>query len=265
MEERLGEEGRDPKRRKGGEAEEQMETASSSSLLAPFQEQISSPGESDRLASVSLVAELEDGIVSQVGSDIMELPDDVLEELLREELQGEKLVAQGGQHKPRGLPQQQKAQGPPQQGKAQGAPQRSPQQLPQQQKKTQEQQGRTGKKEQGVLQGEGAGVEVGREGLKISMKTCHPSEGRKFEWTFKPVRPILILGSSNVGRVPPIEDSWFQMEVFPGAKLQHVASLLSRVVVAPQVQKVLLNFGLNDRDKGKGRVTLVTLTMGTSP
>ncbi|KAK7895738.1 hypothetical protein WMY93_021063 [Mugilogobius chulae] len=195
MEEGLGEEGRDPKRRKGGEEEEQMETSSSSSLLAPFQEQINSPGVSDRLASVSLVADLDDGIMSQ-GHPCKKCLDTPLHNSNTEHMRH--------------------------------------QQPPQQQRKTQEQQGRTGKREHGILQGEGAGVEAGRERGKISMKTCHPSEGRKFERTFKPVRPILILGSSNVGRVPPIEDSRFQMEVFPGTRLQHVTSLLSRVEVAPQ-------------------------------
>ena len=66
-------------------------------------------------------------------------------------------------------------------------------------------------------------------------------------WNLLVHRPILILGDSNLGRIPKCFDNRIQVDSYPGAKLGHALHILEKATHSNQVQKVILSFGLNDK------------------
>lgn len=93
-----------------------------------------------------------------------------------------------------------------------------------------------------------------RDGLAHSsndtpMFTSHRHYGMKFYyWSLTPARPILILGCSNLARLPTLYDRRIQISSYPGAKLVHAIHILhNKTLVSPDVRHVILSFGLNDR------------------
>lgn len=77
----------------------------------------------------------------------------------------------------------------------------------------------------------------------------HAHEGNKYlNWSLSPSRPILILGDSNISRLPYIRDSRIQVDCYPGANLSHAAHLIkNKTPTSDIVQKVILSFGINNR------------------
>lgn len=86
----------------------------------------------------------------------------------------------------------------------------------------------------------------GRERAKF---TRHEHYGEKYRnWFLVPTRSILILGDSNMSRLPRIQDDRVQMDCYSGAQLAHACHLLrNKTRVSPQVGQVILGFGLNNR------------------
>lgn len=95
--------------------------------------------------------------------------------------------------------------------------------------------------------------------------TIHRSEGNKKNWTLTPTRPFLILGDSNIGRIPEGENknNKIQIDAYPGAKLKHAIYLLKyKTPTNNQVEKVILSFGLNDRDNNdRGKIQELIKTL----
>ncbi|GAA6106737.1 uncharacterized protein LOC105009030 isoform X1 [Tachysurus ichikawai] len=77
----------------------------------------------------------------------------------------------------------------------------------------------------------------------------HPHLGDKYRnWDLKPQRPILILGDSNLSRLPRINNPAVQVDCYPGAKLSHAHYLIKyKTPTSMDTQRVVLSFGLNDR------------------
>jgi len=77
----------------------------------------------------------------------------------------------------------------------------------------------------------------------------HDHWGNKtLNWSLSPTRPVLIVGASNMSRLPLVLDPAVQVDCFPGAKVFHALHLLrNRTPVSPRVRLVVLHFGLNDR------------------
>lgn len=86
--------------------------------------------------------------------------------------------------------------------------------------------------------------------------TKHNHNGDKYtNWSLKPERPVLILGDSNMARLPLIEDEEVQVDCFPGATLGHAIHVIrNKTGTSPRVKTVILAFGLNDRNQNKGNV-----------
>lgn len=84
--------------------------------------------------------------------------------------------------------------------------------------------------------------------------TRHDHNGDKYNnWSLEAVRPILVLGDSNMARLPLIEDEAVQVDCFPGANLIHAAHVIrNKTSTSPGVKTVILAFGFNDRNQGKG-------------
>lgn len=87
--------------------------------------------------------------------------------------------------------------------------------------------------------------------------TRHEHGGNKSRnWHLKPERVILILGDSNVAKLPSISDNNYQVDCYPGAKLSHAIELLrTKTPTSPEVQAVLLSFGINNRERSNPTLT----------
>ncbi|ESO94714.1 hypothetical protein LOTGIDRAFT_160947 [Lottia gigantea] len=65
----------------------------------------------------------------------------------------------------------------------------------------------------------------------------------------KPTKPILIIGSSNLGRIPE-GTSETQIESFPGARICHLKSIITKAEASQVPNKVIVHVGLNDKQEG---------------
>ena len=78
--------------------------------------------------------------------------------------------------------------------------------------------------------------------------TCHEHRGTKHLWSLTPVRRTVIIGDSNLGRLPPILLDHVQVDCYPGATFSHATNILCSIVApVSQVKQVVLSFGLRDR------------------
>ena len=84
-----------------------------------------------------------------------------------------------------------------------------------------------------------------------SLATRHEHHGnKKKNWSLTPYREILIIGSSNISRLPPIQDMKIQVDSYPGANLiQAIHILKNKTPTTLNTKKVILCFGLNDRNQ----------------
>ncbi|KAM3619434.1 uncharacterized protein V6R79_008047 [Siganus canaliculatus] len=64
--------------------------------------------------------------------------------------------------------------------------------------------------------------------VDVSLFTFHDTvPGRKESWTLNPVRPILVIGASNVGRLPQIRDPRVQLDCFPAANIHYATHIIT--------------------------------------
>ena len=86
----------------------------------------------------------------------------------------------------------------------------------------------------------------------LELFTYHPHGGNKDRnWSLEPRRRILVIGDSNISRLPLIMDEWVQVDCFPGASIAQAAHLLKRnTPTSGIVERVILSFGINDRHRG---------------
>ena len=71
--------------------------------------------------------------------------------------------------------------------------------------------------------------------------------GLKKDWSITPTRPILILGDSNLNRLPAVLSGDVQVDCYPGAKIKHATVIINSVAVPNlQVRCLILSFGLNN-------------------
>lgn len=83
--------------------------------------------------------------------------------------------------------------------------------------------------------------------------TVHALTGdqRKSGWRLSPRRPVLILGDSNLKRLPLIWDNRIQVDSYPGATIFHGAEIMEHLTPSnPTVKRVVLSFGINCRNAG---------------
>lgn len=91
-----------------------------------------------------------------------------------------------------------------------------------------------------------------RPPLELALETCreptrHPNTNRKIaSWIIKVKKPIIILGDSNLSRIPVFRDSKVQVDSYPGATFNHIREVLCRTTPFPRVEKVILSLGLNN-------------------
>jgi hypothetical protein len=86
----------------------------------------------------------------------------------------------------------------------------------------------------------------------LELFTHHAHKGNKdLNWGLQPTRKILVMGDSNMSRLPLIMDEWVQVDCFPGANIARAVHLLKgNTPTSGIVERVILSFGTNDRNRG---------------
>ncbi|ROI79009.1 hypothetical protein DPX16_3276 [Anabarilius grahami] len=88
--------------------------------------------------------------------------------------------------------------------------------------------------------------------------TRHANTSNKStDWSLTLHKKLAIIGDSNVSRLPQNNYSDLQIDSFPGAKWQHAAYLLEQAIIVVEPQKLILAFGLNNRQQ-RYRFTALT-------
>jgi len=73
------------------------------------------------------------------------------------------------------------------------------------------------------------------EKQKIAAWTLELGEGR-----------VVMLGDSNLSRIPEYDCPWLEIHSFPGAQIHHLGGVIKQLAPHPRVQKVVLAVGLNN-------------------
>lgn len=81
--------------------------------------------------------------------------------------------------------------------------------------------------------------------------TVHDHHDDKIKnWTLTPERQIMIIGDSNMRRLPEILDDRVQVDCYPGANISHATHLFKyKTPTTETVSMVILSFGINNRRK----------------
>ena len=78
----------------------------------------------------------------------------------------------------------------------------------------------------------------------------HPhSQNKLLEWDLKVTKGTLIIGDSNLARLPCFYDPNIQVDSYPGATFLHAQTLLDKCTVHSEVETIILSFGVNNRTK----------------
>ena len=81
----------------------------------------------------------------------------------------------------------------------------------------------------------------------------------KRDWVLCVRGEHLIMGDSNVSRIPPFQRGDLQVDSFPGATFHHAEAILRRSKTSRLVKSVILSFGLNNRDQKPRETTIKQL------
>jgi len=86
--------------------------------------------------------------------------------------------------------------------------------------------------------------------LQVCAPTRHPNTPRKLQdWNLHIREKWVIIGDSNVSRMPPFAAHDVQIDSFPGAKWFHAEALLEKATFNTTLEKLILSFGLNNRSQ----------------
>ena len=83
--------------------------------------------------------------------------------------------------------------------------------------------------------------------IQLRKPTRHENTPQKNKtWSLRVKEPILVLGDSNLSRIPPYEHMAVQVDSFPGAMVHHLRSILEKLQTQTTTEKVILSVGLNN-------------------
>ena len=79
----------------------------------------------------------------------------------------------------------------------------------------------------------------------------HEHEGNKQDnWFLVPNRPIILMGDSNLCRLPKVADNRVQVDAYPGATIYEITQILRyRTPPSNTTQTVLISVGINNKDQ----------------
>lgn len=79
------------------------------------------------------------------------------------------------------------------------------------------------------------------------------------DWSFKGRRPILILGDSNINRIPYHTNPQIQLDSYPGAAFYHFLKVCEKTPRNPSTKIVVFSVGLNNRDQDPKQTSIKQL------
>lgn len=88
--------------------------------------------------------------------------------------------------------------------------------------------------------------------VRRPISTClepvrHPNSIRNIlDWEITIRKPIVIIGDSNISRIPRFADLRVQADSVPGATFHHLKGVVEKLEQHPTVEKVVLSGGLNN-------------------
>ncbi|KAF0022091.1 hypothetical protein F2P81_025655 [Scophthalmus maximus] len=92
--------------------------------------------------------------------------------------------------------------------------------------------------------------------------TTHVNSDRKMiDWDLEVTKKWIIIGDSNLSRIPPFHIPDLQIDGYPGANFRHAEALIGKTTTTVMVEKVILSFGLNHRNQ-KARETSIKQLQG---
>ncbi|KAA0710783.1 hypothetical protein E1301_Tti022391 [Triplophysa tibetana] len=85
---------------------------------------------------------------------------------------------------------------------------------------------------------------------QLTKPVRHISTNKKLsDWSLTIRKKYIIIGDSNVARFPTVEASDLQMDSYPGASFFHATDLLKKATITTDVEKLVLSFGINNRQQ----------------
>lgn len=87
------------------------------------------------------------------------------------------------------------------------------------------------------------------------------SERKMIDWDLHVTRKWLVVGDSNLSRIPAFDIPDLQIDAYPGASFRHAEALMYKATSSVTVEKVILSFGLNHR-RQKAKETSVKQLQG---
>lgn len=69
------------------------------------------------------------------------------------------------------------------------------------------------------------------------------------DWYFRGRRPVLILGDSNINRIPPHHHGNIQLDSYPGANIYHFHKIMEKSPINTSTKILILAVGLNNREQ----------------
>ncbi len=75
------------------------------------------------------------------------------------------------------------------------------------------------------------------------------TDRKQTDWSLNLKKKFIILGDSNVSRIPAFHIPDLQIDSFPGAKFQHAGNLVEKATIALEPEILVMSFGLNNRSQ----------------
>lgn len=75
------------------------------------------------------------------------------------------------------------------------------------------------------------------------------TDRKQTDWSLNLKRKFVIIGDSNVSRIPAFSIPDLQIDSFPGAKFQHAGNLIEKATIALEPEVLVLSFGINNRSQ----------------
>ncbi|XP_045563374.1 mucin-6-like [Salmo salar] len=80
------------------------------------------------------------------------------------------------------------------------------------------------------------------------------------DWNIEGHTPILIIGDSNLNRIPPFNNPNIQVDSYPGATFYHFTKVLEKTPIHTDTATVVISVGLNNKDHDPFQTSLKQLS-----
>lgn len=75
------------------------------------------------------------------------------------------------------------------------------------------------------------------------------SKQKMINWKLKVKNTTILIGDSNLSRIPEYDVPELQIDSYPGATFRHIGGILEKLEPNPKVEKVIMSIGINNRNQ----------------